>query len=78
MTRNQIHEAVGEELYRAYLKHGIKPWSRHEFAAILREEFDELWEVIKADEPEENIRLEAIQVAAMAIRYLETSSPDPK
>lgn len=43
--------------------------SSHEGYAILKEEVDEMWDAIKANDIEHS-RLEAIQVAAMAIRYL--------
>lgn len=60
------------ELDRAYAKHGDLPWGRHEFYAILKEEVDELWDAIKSDEPDEQVHKEAIHVAAMVFRYLET------
>lgn len=60
------------ELERAYAKHGREPWGRHEFYAILLEEVDELWDAIKADEPTQRVLEEAVQVAAMCIRYMET------
>ena len=48
--------------------------SAHEGWAVLMEEVDELWEVVKLNQstPERNARMrkEAIQVAAMAIRFL--------
>lgn len=64
--------AVRDELTRAYAKHGGQQWGRHEFYGILKEEVDELWDAIKADEPFSRVRDEAIQVAAMPVRYLET------
>lgn len=64
---------IGKELDRAYQKHGSEPWSRHEFYAVILEEFDELWEAIKADESDERIKAELIQVAAMCFRFWETS-----
>lgn len=43
--------------------------SFHEAHSVLREEFDELWEEVKAKEPDMGkIEREATQVAAMAIR----------
>lgn len=50
--------------------------SRHEGYAILLEELDELWEIVKlnhAKTPEcrKDMRKEAIQVAAMSIRFIE-------
>lgn len=45
--------------------------SAHEGYALLREEVDELWDAIKAKpRVDAHIRLEATQVAAMAIRFL--------
>ena len=63
---------VKDELDRAYTKHGREPWSRHEFYAILKEEVDELWDDIKADEPLDLMLKELIQVTAMCVRYAET------
>lgn len=39
--------------------------SSHELAAVLREEFEEFWESVRADAPD---AMELIQVAAVAIR----------
>ena len=45
--------------------------SAHEGFAVLKEEVDELWEVIKDKPAHPNkMKAEAIQVAAMAIRFL--------
>ena len=45
--------------------------SAHEGYAVLLEEVDELWEAIKAKPQDRGLmRIEAIQVAAMAIRFL--------
>ena len=73
MLRRHITEAISAELDRAYAKHGRGQWGRHEFYGILKEEVDELWDAIKADEPQERVREEAIQVAAMVFRYLENA-----
>lgn len=70
--RDLVTQAVANELERAYAKHGREQWGRHEFYAILKEEVDELWDDIKADAPQDKLRHEAIQVAAMVFRYLET------
>jgi hypothetical protein len=60
------------ELERATALHG--PFaSPHEAYAVLKEEVDELWDDIKANRIEE-ARLEAIQVAAMALRFLVESA----
>jgi hypothetical protein len=59
---------VWEELQRARKKFG--PFvSHHEGYAVILEELDELWDEIKANNPAK-ARTEAIQVAAMAIRFV--------
>lgn len=72
MTRQAVIDRISSELDRAYQKHGREPWGRHEFYAILKEEVDELWDEIKGDTPQECLIKEAIQVASMVFRYLET------
>ena len=72
VRRRAIVEAISKELDRAYSKHGRDQWGRHEFYAILKEEVDELWDAIKADHPQSQVVMEAVQVAAMCFRYLET------
>jgi hypothetical protein len=72
VRRREIIEAISAELNCAYFKHGCDQWGRHEFYAILKEEVDELWDAIKADEPQDRVVAEAIQVAAMCFRYIET------
>lgn len=44
--------------------------SRHEAFAVLLEEVDELWDEIKNNGSGEDIRFEAMQVAAVAIRFM--------
>jgi len=66
-----VHEVI-EALEHAYRKHGYEKWGRHEFYAILKEEVDELWDTIKNDEPLENVHKEAVQVAAVVLRFMET------
>jgi hypothetical protein len=47
--------------------------SAHEGYAVIKEELDELWDEIKLKRSERNpvnLREEAVQVAAMAIRFL--------
>lgn len=70
--RQFISGQIADELDHAYAKHGREPWGRHEFYAILKEEVDELWDAIKRNDPQDNVVDEAIQVAAMVFRYLET------
>lgn len=72
MPRELIEGLIHDELDRAYRKHGSERWGRHEFYAILKEEVDELWDAIKADEDLSHVIEEAIDVAAMCFRYLET------
>jgi len=43
--------------------------SSHEGWAVIREEVDELWEAVKGNDPA-GMKSEAIQVAAMALRFL--------
>jgi len=78
-------ELIVEEYLRAIDK--FKPFnSHHEGYAVIKEELDELWDVIKnkknystLEELREALREEATQVAAMALRFLvdftENSTP---
>jgi hypothetical protein len=72
MTPNKAIDAVEQELWRATQAHG--PFnSAHEGYAVIKEELDELWDEIKMKSSERNpvnLREEAVQVAAMAIRFL--------
>ena len=64
---------VSGELVRATRKFG--PFaSAHEGYAVILEELDELWQEIKHGTPDRQ-REEAIQVAAMAIRFLIDVTP---
>jgi hypothetical protein len=64
--------AVAIEYGNATSQHG--PFnSAHEGYAVIKEELDELWNEIKLKRSERNpvnLREEAVQVAAMAIRFL--------
>ena len=62
----QASRALVSELYRAKEQHN---WfnSRHEGYAVLLEEVDELWDVIKGDGSPTKIYEEAIQIGAMAL-----------
>jgi NTP pyrophosphatase (non-canonical NTP hydrolase) len=60
------------EFSRATTKHG-KFNSAHEGYAVLLEEVDELWEEVKKQYEKRDstkLREEAVQVAAMAIRFI--------
>ena len=72
VVRLEAFDQIGRELNHAYDKYGRTQWGRHEFYAILKEEVDELWDAIKVDDPQEHVRKEAMQVAAMVFRYIET------
>jgi hypothetical protein len=72
IERRDIVQMIYDELSRAYEKHGAPKWGRHEFFAVLKEEVDELWDAIKRDLPTIELLPEAIQIAAMVIRWLET------
>jgi len=54
--------------------------SAHEGYAVILEELDELWEAVKLNQNtpgrEEKMRTEAIQVGAMALRFLVDCIPD--
>ena len=64
---------VTDELIRAKAK--FPPMhSAHEGYAVLLEEVDELWEQVKLNPAKRNVaemRKEAIQIAAMALRFIE-------
>lgn len=62
-------DEVLAELWRAQAKFPAMR-SPHEGFAILKEEVDELWDEVKANNAERT-REEAVQVAAMALRFLE-------
>lgn len=64
----RVIQAVDAEYRRAVSLHG--PFSStHEGYAIIQEEVDELWGGIKKNDSREALKEEAIQVAAMAIRF---------
>ena len=72
---DKIFDAVEKELFIATEKFGAFN-SPHEGYAILQEEVEELWDEIKANKGRtESARKEAVQVAAMAIRYLYDMDP---
>jgi NTP pyrophosphatase (non-canonical NTP hydrolase) len=63
-----IFNSLTEELQRATEKYG--PFkSSHEGYAVILEEVDEMWDEIKRNDIDK-AREEALQVAAMAIRFL--------
>ncbi len=70
--RRQFVAAMLVELDHAYAKHAARPWSRHEFYAIVKEELDEAWDAIKSDAPMPEVMKEIMQVAAVCLRFAET------
>jgi NTP pyrophosphatase (non-canonical NTP hydrolase) len=74
LTREQVTnleevvQIVIEEYSRAASKFAPMH-SAHEGYAVLKEEVDELWDAIKRNDSA-NMQEEAIQVAAMSIRFL--------
>ncbi len=62
--------AIRVELSRAVKKHGPMA-SPHEGYAVIKEELDELWDEVKRDRGRQKSAFdEAIQVAAMGVRYV--------
>lgn len=68
-----LSNVIGElfaETEKAISKHAAM-CSPHEGAGVIREEFEELWEHVKADTGRSPAaRKEALQLAAMAVRYI--------
>lgn len=73
MNINEALIEVREEVLWATKNHK-RFNSPHEGYAVIKEELDELWSAIRTlknfDDRNEQIKLEAIQVAAMAVRFL--------
>ncbi len=66
-----VANEIIRELERARSKHPIPFHSFHEGYAILAEEVYELWrEVIRQERSGAAIRKEAVQVGAMALRFI--------
>ena len=67
---DEVLALVRSEIARAAAKHPPMQ-SPHEGYAVILEEVDELWDEVKADRGRELSALEeAVQVAAMGIRYV--------
>jgi hypothetical protein len=61
---------VEHELRNALMKHRSMA-SPHEGHSVISEEMDELWEHVRADTGQtDKARKEAVQVAAMGLRYV--------
>jgi hypothetical protein len=71
-----VNEALAE-LSHAIGTHGSMR-GMHEGYAVILEELDELWDEIKRRQPDKKrVRAEAIQVAAMALRFVADVCGDP-
>jgi hypothetical protein len=72
MKKRMLIAEIGAELERARAKHPDRFHSAHEGYAVIQEELDELWNEIKHQQVSRmRMKAEAIQVAAMAIRFIE-------
>lgn len=69
MEKNIAIKRVREELTSAQCDFE-KFNSTHEGYAVILEELDELWDEIKTNGPQGRLQAEAVQVAAMALRFL--------
>lgn len=72
-TFDAVVNAASDELVRATGLHRHKFNSAHEGYAVILEELDELWDEVKKNGQKRDIqkmRDEAIQVAAMAMRFV--------
>jgi hypothetical protein len=70
----RVFHDIENELREAVIKYPLGFHSNHEAYGTMLEEFDELWDEIKAHknvyEMTDKMKAEAIQVAAMAIRFI--------
>lgn len=66
-----VYKDVADELARARRKFPGAQNSPHEGWAVIQEEVDELWDDVKANASRGQMRKEAIQIAAMAVRFIE-------
>jgi NTP pyrophosphatase (non-canonical NTP hydrolase) len=77
MPTNELYIDLTIGMVRDELEHAMDLWppmqSAHEGYAVILEELDELWEEIKRNQNQRDLgkmRSEAIQVAAMAARFV--------
>ena len=66
-----IYDEVKKQVRLARVKHRQEYNSRHEGYAIMLEEFDEFWDSVRSNCPDADVRIEALHVAAAAIRFIE-------
>lgn len=68
---DRVLALVRAEVERAIQKHKNGMNSPHEGYSVIAEELDELWDEVKADRGRQRSAFEeAVQVAAMGIRYV--------
>lgn len=65
-----ILDTIETEYYHAKIRHSQPFKNAHEGYAVLLEEVDELWDEIKHGQDKELMCVEAIQIAAMALRFI--------
>ena len=73
LARTRFLKLMSDEVDRAIKKHSNARWRRHEFYGIILEEFEEMWDAIKCDDSDKHLLEEMVQVAAMCLRFAETS-----
>ena len=73
LARTRFLKLISDEVDRAIKKHGDDQWKRHEFYGIILEEVEEMWDAIKGDDSDEHLLEEMVQVAAMCLRFAETT-----
>lgn len=63
-------DEAAAELARSNLKHRPNFYSLHEGYAVLLEEVDELWDIVRRQGPPDaaDVRRECLQIAAMAAK----------
>lgn len=76
VTPDRIQKEVDQELAKATKKFAIFN-SAHEGFSVIKEEVDELWHEVKHGTVKRQ-RAEAIQVAAMALRFIRDVCDAPK
>lgn len=70
LALSTVMEAVEREVRKSVSKHAPMV-SPHEGHSVIREEFEELWEHVRADTGRSALATkEAVQLAAMAVRYV--------
>jgi uncharacterized protein YbjQ (UPF0145 family) len=71
-TLEQYAADCAAEAHRGERLHGQWRGGPHQGGGVIKEEYDELWDEIRADNLD-RMRLEALQLGAMAIRFLKES-----